>query len=253
MLLIFFNILLYSQTCFNIIKYIFIVSLVFSNLIVFYYIICNFIPNKSTYSKKKLAPIFGLLIGKDKSANKIYLPEKSLYQNILVTGSIGSGKTASAIYPFAKQLIEYKDFYLIEYGDSVGLAHKSDIKKYQGTFVVVDLGDQRVYMYCNTDMVFEDVCTTGKNSTPTRTGAFRVSEVSDHRYFSEDAQATVLWARFDGGNGLHDAEGWEALKNFGSNSYRKYSGSKGCVRLPYAVARFLAKYVRVGTKVLVKD
>lgn len=64
-------------------------------------------PNKSAYSKKTLAPIFGLLIGKDEKSNKIYLPEKSLYQNILVTGSIGSGKTASAIYPFAKQLIEY--------------------------------------------------------------------------------------------------------------------------------------------------
>ena len=156
-------------------------------------------------------------------------------------------------YQLVKILIEYKDFYLIEYGDSVGLAHKSDIKKYQGTFVVVDLGDQRVYMYCNTDMVFEDVCTTGKNSTPTRTGAFRVSEVADHRYFSEDAQATELWARFDGGNGLHDGEGWEDAKNFGSNSFRKYKGSKGCVRLTYAAARFLKKYVRVGTKVLVKD
>ena len=66
-------------------------------------------------------------------------------------------------------------------------------------------------------------------------------------------QATELWARFDGGNGLHDGEGWEDAKNFGSNSFRKYKGSKGCVRLTYAAARFLKKYVRVGTKVLVKD
>ena len=29
-------------------------------------------------------------------------------QNILVTGTIGSGKTSSAMYPFTKQLIEYK-------------------------------------------------------------------------------------------------------------------------------------------------
>lgn len=34
--------------------------------------------------------------------------EKGLYQNFLITGSIGSGKTSSAMYPFTKQLISYK-------------------------------------------------------------------------------------------------------------------------------------------------
>ena len=41
------------------------------------------------------------------SKTPIYLPEKSLYQNLLVTGTIGTGKTSSAMYPFTKQLIEY--------------------------------------------------------------------------------------------------------------------------------------------------
>ena len=41
------------------------------------------------------------------SNNPIYLPATSLYQNILVTGTIGTGKTSSAMYPFTKQLIEY--------------------------------------------------------------------------------------------------------------------------------------------------
>lgn len=30
-----------------------------------------------------------------------------LYQNILITGTIGSGKTSSAMYPFSRQLISY--------------------------------------------------------------------------------------------------------------------------------------------------
>lgn len=38
----------------------------------------------------------------------VYLPESGLYQNILITGTIGSGKTSSAMYPFTKQLISYK-------------------------------------------------------------------------------------------------------------------------------------------------
>lgn len=49
-----------------------------------------------------------LLIGYDKEKHqKIYIPEKSLFQNILVTGTIGSGKTSSSMYPFTKQLMEY--------------------------------------------------------------------------------------------------------------------------------------------------
>ncbi len=49
-----------------------------------------------------------LLVGEtEKEKNLIYLPEKSLYQNILITGTIGTGKTSSAMYPFTKQLIAY--------------------------------------------------------------------------------------------------------------------------------------------------
>ena len=50
-----------------------------------------------------------LLVGKDLDGNNVYIPEKSLYQNILITGGIGTGKTASAMYPFTKQLIKYEN------------------------------------------------------------------------------------------------------------------------------------------------
>lgn len=51
-----------------------------------------------------------LLIGHNINENHdIFIPEKSLYQNILITGTIGSGKTSSAIYPFSKQLINYNN------------------------------------------------------------------------------------------------------------------------------------------------
>lgn len=49
-----------------------------------------------------------LLVSNDGSGNPIILPEASLYQNILITGTIGSGKTSSAMYPFTRQLIKYK-------------------------------------------------------------------------------------------------------------------------------------------------
>ncbi len=56
-----------------------------------------------SHSKKSL----DLLIGEDLSHHKIYIPKTGLYQNFLITGTIGSGKTSSAMYPFTKQLIEF--------------------------------------------------------------------------------------------------------------------------------------------------
>jgi len=53
-----------------------------------------------------------LLIGKDIDSNKkIYIPESGLYQNFLVTGTIGTGKTSSAMYPFTEQLIKYNSLH----------------------------------------------------------------------------------------------------------------------------------------------
>ena len=38
----------------------------------------------------------------------IIIPESGLYQNFLITGTIGSGKTSSVMYPFTRELIKYK-------------------------------------------------------------------------------------------------------------------------------------------------
>ena len=49
-----------------------------------------------------------LLIGENQfNKEKIYLPESGLYQNFLITGTIGTGKTSSAMYPFTKQFLKY--------------------------------------------------------------------------------------------------------------------------------------------------
>lgn len=59
-----------------------------------------------------------LLIGLNSENNSVFIPEKGLYQNILVTGTIGSGKTSSAMYPFTKQLIYYKNN---NYSEKIGM------------------------------------------------------------------------------------------------------------------------------------
>ena len=64
----------------------------------------------NTYSEDKinLESSLNLLVGHDNLSNtNIIIPESGLYQNFLITGTIGSGKTSSAMYPFTKQFIKY--------------------------------------------------------------------------------------------------------------------------------------------------
>lgn len=96
-----------NEQVWNIVKLVFVSSLLVSNFIISRFIINKIFKTQNNVSISK-APDFGLLIGKDLNNNNIYIPEKSMYQNILVVGSIGSGKTSSAMYPFTKQLIKHK-------------------------------------------------------------------------------------------------------------------------------------------------
>lgn len=154
-------------------------------------------------------------------------------------------------YQLVRIIAEKDDNYLVEYNNLIGLISKENVNEYEGTFVVVDLSDQEVSLYCETDKVFESGCTTGSDLTPTRVGSFSIYEKSNSRVFSKQAQAKYLWANFDHGNGLHDAP-WESPSGFGNEKYRKKHGSKGCVRLPDATAIYIKKYIKKGTKVLVK-
>ena len=111
-----FNICDKQPLLWNIIKFLFIFDYLFSNFIIFNSIFSNILPKKNVSKKYKKnnfclennSDELNLSIGYDSSNNLIKIPEKSLYQNIIITGAIGTGKTSSAMYPFTKQLIEYK-------------------------------------------------------------------------------------------------------------------------------------------------
>lgn len=108
----------------NIIKTTYIFTFIFSNLIISNFIytriilkLIDFIKSYKNTSVTKENQIshpknsensLNLLIGLDEKSNsKIYIPESGLYQNFLVTGTIGSGKTSSAMYPFTRQLLQF--------------------------------------------------------------------------------------------------------------------------------------------------
>ena len=105
-----------------------------------------FPPPTNNHTKNSLpqSNIF-LTLGKDTKTNEeVIIPEKGLYQNILVTGTIGTGKTSSALYPFTKQLMAYGLGMLIL--DVKGNFHqkvKEFAKEYHREVKVIELKRQR--------------------------------------------------------------------------------------------------------------
>ena len=64
--------------------------------------------NTNLWKEYEISEELCLTVGTNLKKEQVKISEKGLYQNILIVGTIGSGKTSSAMYPFTKQLMEYK-------------------------------------------------------------------------------------------------------------------------------------------------
>lgn len=108
-----FDFILEDNVLWHNIKILYIILIILNSLIISNYLYSRFI--SKLFQSKKVTSLFEsfdlsklhLTVGKDLNNNYVYLSEKSLYQNILITGGIGTGKTSSAMYPFTKELINY--------------------------------------------------------------------------------------------------------------------------------------------------
>ena len=138
----------------------------FSNIIISNFLFSNienffkFLKSKQKVSENVLLETssnFNLFIGCEKRTSKnVFLPESGLFQNFLITGTIGSGKTSCAMYPFTEQFLEYNSKAKIEEKFSIlildvkGNYHKyvsSLCQKYflQDDLVVIDLTSKVKY------------------------------------------------------------------------------------------------------------
>ena len=159
------------------IKATFIFTSIFSNFLIGYFIYNRFLFNlysllknlKSNTNSKKQSNLtvtnhsknfqknsLSLKIGQELYSNKIiYIPENGLYQNFLITGTIGSGKTSSAMYPFTRQLLKYNSS---NRNNKIGMLildvkgnYYNQVKKYANTYnldkdlIVLELGSNIFY------------------------------------------------------------------------------------------------------------
>lgn len=125
-----------------------------SNLILWLFISYNLYSRffKPSPKEKKFDTLkdFGninLFLGNNIESNvPVVIPEKGLYQNILITGTIGTGKTSSAMYPFVNQLMKKNLGMLIL--DVKGNFHnkiKEFAKLYNRKVIVIELNGKETY------------------------------------------------------------------------------------------------------------
>lgn len=104
----------YNSNLWNFIKlsfvfcYIFTIIVLSLKLLMFYIKFKYRTLIKSDSLVKYNNKLISLLIGYDADSKRnIYIPESGLFQNFLITGTIGTGKTSSAMYPFTEQILKY--------------------------------------------------------------------------------------------------------------------------------------------------
>lgn len=153
-------------------------------------------------------------------------------------------------YEACQVLGEFKDNYLIRTSNKIGFIDKENTKELKDEFVIVDISDQKVYLYDDSTLILSSSVTTGKDSTPTDLGIFSIRYKERNRYLVGPGYRSFVkyWMPYNGGEGLHDAS-WRS--SFGGERYHK-NGSHGCVNLPENIAEQIYNYVDKGTKVLVQ-
>ena len=127
-----------------------------------------------------------------------------------------------------------------------------------GTYVEVDLTNQKVYLFVNGSLIVSGPCVTGKPSTGCATpqGSYYIKykamnvtlrgpKQPDGSY--EWESPVTFWMPFNGGIGLHDAS-WQHA--FGDPKGYLYAGSRGCVNLQYSVVETIYNNVAAGTPVI---
>lgn len=121
-----------------------------------------------------------------------------------------------------------------------------------GNYVEVDLSSQHLWVYNGgTCVVSTDIvsgCVNTGHATPT--GLYTIQSRETDRYLIGPGYKSWVnyWMPFNGGIGLHDADGWRWA--YGGSIYQ-YNGSHGCVNMPGWAAAETYNNVSVGTHVIV--
>ena len=119
-------------------------------------------------------------------------------------------------------------------------------------FVVVDLNDQRMDCYLDYQLVGSWGTRSGRDSSPTHTGAFDIDwKAVNWEFTTFPGSHAKHWIPINEyGEGIHDLVG-DDEQNYGNEAYHTY-GSHGCIRVPAEASEFVYENYDVGDMVLVR-
>ena len=145
-------------------------------------------------------------------------------------------------------------YYSNSYGNPFFLG-RDGYNDLNGTYVEVSIYAQHLWFYKNHQLFFESDVVTGNASTGTvtSTGCYPLAyKESPSVLRGADANGgyetpVTYWMPFHEGQGMHDAT-WRG--SFGGNIYQ-YSGSHGCVNLPYYAAETIYNNIQAGTAIII--
>ena len=151
------------------------------------------------------------------------------------------------IYESLRVLGEYDDWYLIMTNEhEFGFVHSDHVTELTGKTTITDISEQRSFIYNDNERLTYTPVTTGKDSTPTDIGIFRIFYMGRNLYLNGDKDWVFHWMNYNG-EGIHDAW-WRQV--YGEQNHHA-SGSNGCTNTPYAAVKVMYENSAKGQKVLV--
>ncbi|MGN1372195.1 MAG: L,D-transpeptidase family protein [Candidatus Coprovivens sp.] len=165
-------------------------------------------------------------------------------------------------YETLRVIGEYDNWYFVLTNErNFGFVSKEYTKELDEKCIVVDKSCQQLYYYHRNKLIYTTEVTTGKDSTPSDTGLFRIwrkdadTYLTDNKTYNSHVDYCLY---YNGGEAIHDAD-WRYTyevpnvpesKRFGSELYHTY-GSHGCINTPHDIAGKLFEESETGDKVLV--
>lgn len=121
-----------------------------------------------------------------------------------------------------------------------------------GTYVEIDLKQQRMWCYKDGKVVVDTPIVTGNASRQWETpvGIYAIDAKKSPSVLTGEGYVTdvTYWMPFNGNVGIHDADTWR--QSYGGEIY-KTNGSHGCVNTPTVNAKIIYGTVSIGTAVVV--
>lgn len=146
-----------------------------------------------------------------------------------------------------KVLGEYDDWYFGITDDyEMGFVSKKFTTELNGIFIDTDILTQRMRMYNENQLLYYTRIKTGKDSTPTTIGHFKIDWMGEQANIVDDIVVNY-WMHYYDGEGIHDLI---ECTSYGEDDYH-YAGSNGCTRTPLENVAKIYKKASLGTPVIV--